>query len=137
MQSWQVEHVRDKVDEMAGSLNIQIHTATDIIYKIWYNQRDDVALYGRVSYDKQSNRDKLNKALVYEIVDVINRKGTRICVRYRNHAKQTTWFGPENDMKPVNAAYAYIMAFKKHGSASNVPKNQSAKEAVSPAKKQP
>jgi len=114
MQGWQIERVRDKVDRMGGELNIRIYLSDDATFKIWYNPRDDVALYGRVVYDN-NGREGLAKAWLRELLHAVNSKGARIFVQYRNDEKKSAWFGPENDMKPINAAYQYVMSLDSHG----------------------
>ena len=113
MESWQIERIRSKVDEMEGELNVRIYTLDGTIYRIWYNPRDDVALYGRVAWDKQRGKEGMVKAWLNQIVQAVNAKGTRIFVQYRNEEKKSAWFGPERDMRPISAAYEFIMSFTK------------------------
>jgi len=115
MQGWQIERIRGKVDEMAGALNVRIFDSQGSIFQIWYNPSDDVALYARVVWDEALDRERNVKAWLKDILQTVNAKGTRIFVRYKNNEKKSAWFGPEDDMKPIGAAYAYIMSLAHDG----------------------
>jgi hypothetical protein len=112
--SWQVDFIRSKVDEMKGELGIRIY-AGGATYKIWYNPNDDVALLARIKWDEQSRRERLSKAWPDEVLRAINSQGTRIHVQYRNSEKRSEWFGPDRGMKPISEAYNYIASFKLNG----------------------
>lgn len=109
MQGWQIERIRSKVDEMAGALNVRIFKDDGAVFQIWYNPSDDVALYARTVWDEALQRERNIKAWLKDLLQAVNAKGTRIFVRYKNNEKKSAWFGPEGDMKPIGAAYAYIM----------------------------
>ena len=112
-QSWQVDFIRGKVDEMKGELNVRIYRA-NATYRIWYNPNDDVALIGKVVWDEQHQRERLTKAWPNEVLETLNRKGTRIHVQYRNSEKKSQWFGPNRNMLPIEQAYEYIASFIRH-----------------------
>jgi hypothetical protein len=110
MQGWQIERIRGKVDEMVGALNVRIFDSQGSIFQIWYNPSDDVALYARTVWDEALERERNIKAWLKDILQAVNAKETRIFVRYKNNEKKSAWFGPEGDMKPIGAAYGYIMS---------------------------
>jgi hypothetical protein len=112
-QAWQVDFIRSKVDEMKGDLGIRIY-ASSTTYKVWYNPNDDVALLGKVTWDEQSNRERLSKAWPDEVLRAMNAQATRIHIQYRSNEKKSEWFGPDKNMRPIQEIYDYITTFKRH-----------------------
>ena len=111
-QAWQVDFIKSKVDEMKGELSIRIY-ASNVTYKVWYNPNDDVALLGKVTWDEQSNRERLSKAWPDEVLRAMNAQATRVHIQYRNNEKKSEWFGPDKNMRPIQETYDYITAISK------------------------
>jgi hypothetical protein len=114
MQPWQLDRIRAKVQKMRGELTIRIYAPPDMVFKIWYNPNDNVALYGREQWSEAEGRDRLRKAWRDEILRVIRAGKARINVLYKNGVEIEEWFGPESDMKPLKDAYDYITNIEKH-----------------------
>jgi len=116
-QAWQVDFIKSKVDEMKGELSIRIY-ASNATYKVWYNPNDEVALLGKVTWDEQSNRERLSKAWPDEILRAMNAQTTRVHIQYRNNEKKSEWFGPDKKMRPIGEIFDYIVSFARHDGAS-------------------
>jgi len=105
MAPWQLEKIRSTVGNETGDLRIKIYTKTNETYKIFYNDKDNVPLYGREIFDDVKKRERAVKAWREEILRAINAEGTKIVVEYKG---RSTWFGPEPDMTPLNDLYDHI-----------------------------
>jgi len=110
MQAWQIERIRDRVDELGGRASLRICTASGTSYKIWYNSRDDVSLFGRIEWDKNERRDHLIKAYLQEVVEAINSQRAQVLVQYKD---DSAWFADgDEEMRPLAELYDYIIALK-------------------------
>lgn len=116
MQPWQLDRIRAKVQKMRGELTIRIYALPDMVFKIWYNPNDNVALYGREQWSEVEGRDRLRKAWRDEILRVIRTGKVRINVLYKDGVEAEEWFGPEPDMKPLKDTYDYIVNIEKYAS---------------------
>jgi hypothetical protein len=109
LQLWQLERMKDKVEELEGRLEVRIYAPDEAIYKIWYYPRDDVALYGKLAMDEEKHRERSEKAWVNELLEAMRNPDTKVQVRVRNNEGTERWFGSEPDMAPLDEVYKYVL----------------------------
>ena len=107
---WQLVRIRGRVREMAGSLDIMIYRKNDPKLRIWYNPADDVALYAKVVWNEQLEREKLEKASEHDLLVALNLEETKVNVECKD-GKESEWFGTDHDMRPIGELYSYVMSF--------------------------
>jgi hypothetical protein len=110
---WKIERMRDGVAKMEGKLNIRIFTSNGEVYRIWYNQSDRVALFGRVVWNEEEQCERMKKVYLKQIADALNAGDVKIRVEYRNAEKEPKWFDREEDENAVEEAYRCVMSFLK------------------------
>lgn len=109
MEIWQLERIKEKVEELAGRLEVKIYAPDRSIYRIWYYPPDDVALYARVIMDERKH-EKSEKAWAPELVEALRNPATKVRVGIRStEGNEERWFGSERDMSPLDEIYQYTM----------------------------
>ncbi len=106
MERWQLDRIKDKVEELKGRLEVRVYSPDDV-YRIWYFERDDVALYGKIRTDEDG--EHIDKSYATTILEAIG-LGARVAVTLSGDRKASKWFGPEQDMAPVEELYRYVMS---------------------------
>jgi hypothetical protein len=101
--------MKDKVEELEGRLEIRIYSPDEVIYKIWYFPRDDVALYGKIVLDEDKRQERTEKSWANELLEAMKNPATKAQVRLRNNERTERWFGSESDMSPLDEVYTYVL----------------------------
>ena len=109
MELWQLERIRQKVEQRKGSLKVTIFAPDGSRYKIWYFSRDDVTLYGRTVWDHKRKREKNDKVSPRILLDALNESHTKVDVEFKNDRKIRAWFGADHDMLPISDVYQYVI----------------------------
>ncbi|MGA2462642.1 MAG: hypothetical protein ABSF82_14585 [Candidatus Bathyarchaeia archaeon] len=112
MEIWQLERIKDKVEELEGRLEVRIFALDGTIYKIWYYPRDDVALYGKLVLDEEKRRERSEKAWPRTLLEAMKHRDTKVQVRIRNNGRTEKWFGSEPDMSPLDEVYRYVVELR-------------------------
>jgi len=107
LEAWQLERIKEKVEEMTGRLEVKIYTP-ETIYRIWYYPPDDIAHYARVVMNEQKHREKSKKAYAHELLEALKNPGTKVRVK-ETDKKERKWFGREPNMSPIDEIYDYTM----------------------------
>jgi hypothetical protein len=109
LESWQLERVKDKVEELQGRLEVRVYAPDEAIYRIWYYPRDDVALYGKLVVDEEKRHERSEKAWPGTLLEAMRHPDTKVQVRIRNNERTERWFGSEPDMSPLDEVYGYVV----------------------------
>jgi hypothetical protein len=109
LQLWQLERIRDQVEQLEGRLEVKIYAPDEAIYKIWYYSRDDVALYAKLVMDEEKRRERSEKAYANTLLEAMANPNTKVQVRVRNKERTERWFGSEPDMSPLDDVYQYVI----------------------------
>jgi len=117
---WQVERLRDIVDELAGEIKIRVFTPDGSVFQIWYNPRDNCALYGKVSWREGDSREVLEKAWLHQIHTALNTPGVKVRVERRDGVKELPWFNADEDKNAVQKAFLYVLSLRKARSKGDV-----------------
>lgn len=107
MERWQLERVKEKVEETTGRLEVKVYAPDGAVYRVWYFERDDIALYGKLRTDEDG--EHTDKAFATTILEAIGR-GAKVAVNLSGDKRTSKWFGPEPDMAPVEEVYRYVMS---------------------------
>jgi hypothetical protein len=106
LERWQLDRIKDKVEELEGRLEVTIYTHDGAVYRIWYYKSDRVALYGK--REESEGGEHTGKAFATTILEAVER-GAKMAVNLSGDKKVSKWFGPEPDMAPAEELYKYVM----------------------------
>jgi len=90
VEAWQVEMLKDRVEEMRGQLKVKVFTEEGDVYLIYYHPREGISFYARVR--SNGNGERLGKAWLHQIHRAVNSPNVRIRVAYRDDEKALKWF---------------------------------------------
>jgi hypothetical protein len=112
---WKIEQLRDAVQKLEGEMNIRIFTMNGQVFRIWYNPTDRVALFGRVVWNEDEDRERVEKAYLRQIQDALDQAGVKIRIEYRDGERLLEWFDSDVDKDTIEKAYRYAMDLLKKG----------------------
>jgi hypothetical protein len=108
LELWELERIKDKVEEMEGRLEVTIYAPDNTRYRVWYFPRDDVALYAKTVWD-EDRRERPDKVSPGSILEALKNTDTKVRVRVKNDSTIESWFGSEPDMNPLDDVYRYTI----------------------------
>ena len=102
MEAWQIEMLKDRVEEMRGQLKLKVFTEEGEIYLIYYHPKEKVSFYAEVR--QEGGEERLGKAWLHQIHTAVNSPNVRIRVAYRDDEKALKWF------RDPDQAFEYAMS---------------------------
>ncbi len=102
MEAWQVEMLKDRIEEMRGQLKVKVFTEEGAIYLIYYHPKECVSFYAKIRPNGEEER--LGKAWLHQIQRAVNSPNVRIRVAYRDDEKALKWF------REPSRAFEYAMS---------------------------